>query len=156
MKLSTLLLIVLCLKCAPGWADIHIVKNIKFCQCVNEKNHAKSAPRLEQEAKEHNGYEWPVNSTTTAHFHSSSTISQPLIWCVLDINGQESYSLHDFISSGRLCEFRGGHVWQEISTGEIMALGMGTFKFPDYRRYTCVLCGKSKRVFTEEREEVEK
>ena len=82
-------------------------------------------------------------------------VDQPTEWTV--IKGSNSYTLDEFVASGKLCEFRGKHEWIRELTGyegttfAIMWYGCaGTPLRGDYKCSLCSKCrGKAKQEVTD-------
>lgn len=75
---------------------------------------------------------------TTIDYLPLTSLSHPLIWTV--IKGTQSYSLDEFISSGKFCEIY-GHKWISFRAWEF-------YPCKDDSPYACAICNRCRRKIT--------
>jgi hypothetical protein len=84
----------------------------------------------------------------TQYVVKKSTCALPGQWLVVTSSdiGIIHYTLDDFVSSGKFCEWRGGHKWLDSSEwaivfGEWLDCGF----CPPVSEYKCSICGRCRR-----------
>ena len=91
----------------------------------------------------------PYNPDNLPPLPKETLLRQTLYWVV--VKDTEAYTLREFISSGKLCEFRGKHEWTKQKWDkEWFASPMedgcgGWADSPEARPDKCTLCGRCRK-----------